>query len=124
MKKGLVWSIILLIIVIIIIVYYRNKNSNNNKISKSITNDGTEKILTYRLPTNVDPDVFGPSYWKAIHSFAKEIPCSACRNEWESMMIFSHDAINFRLKKPIFNEENFSKWLNKFSEIKKERDIK
>lgn len=125
MKNGQVFGIIILIILIIIIIYYYNeKDSTNKVISKKVSEDGEEKILTYRLPTSMDSDVFGPKYWRAIHSMAGEIPCSICRNEWESFTIFGHDYVNWKLKKPIFSETNFDKWLTKLCEIKKKEDEK
>lgn len=125
MRNNWILVIFFLVVIIAMIAYFHNKKNDTNEIiSKSISPDGEEKILTYRLPTSMDTDVFGPKYWSAIHSMAKEVPCSICRNEWESFTSFGHDFVNFKLDKPLWNEENFSKWLTKLCDIKSEREKK
>lgn len=74
----------------------------------------------YNLPSDSDPEKFGPQYWKCLHGTVSKIPCPACQGEAVEMMSFFHDAVNWRLKKPIYNENNFKKWLNKICDIKSE----
>lgn len=125
MKKGVVFGIILLIILAVIIYYYlNNKNgSGEQRMSKSISADGKDKILTYRLPNSVDTEIFGPYYWGALHNVVDNIPCSICRNDAKPMMVFMHDLVNYKLDKPIFNPENFDKWAAYVCNIKSEREI-
>lgn len=119
MKKSWgVFGIIILLIVIIIIAYYlREKDSENNIISKSISEDGEEKILTYRVPTTMDSDYYSP-YWASLHNICEEIPCSICRNDAKERMIFFHDSINAKLKRPIFNMSLWKKYLTEMCELK------
>lgn len=122
MKKGYIIGLILLVVIIIIIIYYYYNKNSDNLISKSFSKAGQEKVLTYRLPTTVDPDKFGPSYWKAFENLAEEIPCGACREEWKSFTTFGHDIINVRKGKEIFNKDNFTDWVNRICEIKNEKN--
>lgn len=80
------------------------------------------KYTCYDLPKHGSPDIWGKRYWFALADVAHRVPCSLCRPEAESLISFIHDATNFKLSKPIYNENNFSMWLNKFSEIKAKRD--
>lgn len=80
------------------------------------------KNVCYDLPNHGSTDQWGPLYWKSLHSTVERIPCSLCRGEAIEMISFIHDATNLKLEKKLYNEENFSKWLNKFSEIKNKRD--
>ena len=122
-KTIWILGILFLIIIIWIIYHFHTKHPTpTERISKTFSADGEDKILTYRLPTSMDTEIFGPPFWSAIHSMASEVPCSICRNEWESFTSFGHDYVNFKLNKPIFSEENFSKWLKKLCDIKEERE--
>lgn len=76
--------------------------------------------LTYNLPDDPNPVVFGPEFWKAFEDLASKIPCSICKDEGESFVSFWHDLKNFDLGKPIFNRDNFEKWLQRISLIAKE----
>lgn len=75
--------------------------------------------VVYKLPTNVGPDEFGKYYWNALHSTVERIPCSICRDEAVPLMKFMHDIVNKKLEKPIYDEKNFSEWINKVCEMKK-----
>lgn len=68
-------------------------------------------VTCYTLPKNVDPNVFGPYYWKAFHDVADKIPCDLCRPYAQKFMIFFHDVINKKLGKPLFNETNYNEVL-------------
>lgn len=74
--------------------------------------------VTYELPTSVDTDVFGPAYWAAFHDLASKVPCGACREKMESIMIFVHDLVNLKTEKPLYNKDNFFQWLKIISQIK------
>lgn len=119
MKRGSIIVILLILIIAGLFFYYR-RTLPKKTISKAIVNNGKEKILTYRLPTNPDPDVFGTKFWAAFHNLSQELPCPGCRKEWESFMIFAHDYKNFDLSKKIYAPENFEKWLLKLCQIKDE----
>lgn len=119
MKKGWIVGIILLII-IGFVIYYR-RNSDKKTIQKRIRQDGSEKIITYRLPTSTDPEYFGPFYWKAIHNLVSEVPCYSCRKDGESLFVFAHDLVNYKLGKKIFDQKNFDLWLEKIYKIRDER---
>ena len=121
MKINWILGLFFLVVIILIIIHFNNKKDiPSDIISKSISPDGEEKILTYRLPTSMDTDVFGPKFWAAYHNLSEELPCSICRNEWTSFMIFAHDYKNYSLKKKIYNQDNFDKWLTKLCDIKKD----
>ena len=120
MKNGWkIFGIILLIIIVLYVIYYlyKNKSDTNNRISTSISDDGEEKILTYRVPTTMDSDYYSP-YWDSLHHIVSEIPCSICRNDAEKRMIFFHDSINAKLGKPIFNMQNWKKYLIEMCALK------
>lgn len=68
------------------------------------------EMVSYRLPDNVDPKIFGPQYWFALHDIMSRIPCSLCRGDAEQMMVFLHDLTNIKTGKNLFAPENFSKW--------------
>ena len=124
MKKGWIWGIVALIIILIIIYYYnqKQKQSETSRMSKTISADGQDKILTYRLPTDLDTDVFGPHYWGALHNLVENIPCSICRNDAIGLMRGMHDVVNVKLDKPVYDKENFDKFLAHICTIKAERD--
>lgn len=98
------WFWITIFLVIVLLVYYLN---NEGYLSR-----GTKKV-TYNLPVSKDPDTFGPYYWNVLHSTVADIPCGACRGEAVSFMKFFHDRVNLKLKKPLYDEENFRFWITK-----------
>lgn len=75
--------------------------------------------VCYNLPKHGSTDEWGPLYWKSLHSIVGKIPCSLCRDEASEMMQFIHDKINLKLGKKLYNEDNFYKWVDKISELKK-----
>lgn len=81
------------------------------------------KNVCYNLPTEGSPEDWGRYYWEAIHNIADRIPCSSCREEGSELFSFIHDFINEKTKKPLFDPENYQKWLNKFCEIKEKRNL-
>ena len=103
-KFALIIGIIVL--AVLGINYLRTRNENKE----------TEDI-TFRLPTSVDPEVFGPSYWNAFHTLARKIPCSLCRGEAESFMQFFHDYVNLKLGKPLKYPDNFAYWTERIAQI-------
>lgn len=74
-------------------------------------------LMTLKLPNSMDTEVFGKKYWESLHAIAGNIPCSMCRNDAMPMMVFMHDLVNFKLKKDIYSEKNFKRWIDKVSEI-------
>lgn len=98
MKNIWIWISVILFIILIYVLY-------------------TKRGVCYNLPTNSDPEVFGPYYWKALHDITHRIPCPACRKDGVPLMIFMHDTINYKIGKPFFDLENFKKWQKYISEI-------
>lgn len=118
MKNNWILVIFFLVVIVAIVIYFRNKdNEPTERISKSISSDGEEKILTYRLPTSMDSDLYAP-YWEALHSITSEIPCSICRKDAEKRMIFFHDSINAKLSKDIYDMANWKKYLTELCDLK------
>lgn len=74
--------------------------------------------VCYKLPTDTDPEVFGPKYWAAIHDISNRIPCPSCRADGKPLFVFAHDIVNAKIGKPLWNKENFLKWQKYVSEIK------
>lgn len=80
------------------------------------------KNVCYDLPEHGSTTEWGPKYWASLHSTVGKIPCSLCRGEAVEMVKFIHDRVNLKLEKKLYDEKNFDKWLNIFSEIKKKRE--
>lgn len=76
-------------------------------------------IVTYNLPDDKTPSVFGPKFWEAFHDLASKIPCDSCREESEKFVTFWHDLKNYDLGKEISDKENFKYWLIKIESIRK-----
>lgn len=76
------------------------------------------KNVCYNLPKHGSPDDWGSKYWFALHDIAHRVPCSICRNEGEELISFVHDYVNEKTGKQIFDLNNYTKWLNKISELK------
>ena len=45
----------------------------------------------------------------------KKIPCDVCQENGVNLEIFSHDFVNAKLGKPIFNKTNFKKHAQQLS---------
>lgn len=71
----------------------------------------------YVLPNNVDPNVFGPHYWKAFHNIADRIPCNLCKPFTQKFMIFFHDTVNKKLGKPLYDENNYNEMIKEINLI-------
>lgn len=78
----------------------------------------TTKKMVFVLPTTHYPPAFGPSYWNAIHSLVKEVPCPTCRDYAERFTVFFHDTVNYKLGKPLYDKENFNYFLDLFSKVR------
>lgn len=92
------------VVAILIIIYNKKKC---DVALKSIEEPGFETI-SYRLPTDVDPVVFGPKYWAAFHDLTNRIPCGTCKEFAVRFMIFFHDLVNLKIGKPLFDPTNFA----------------
>ena len=100
--------IILIIIgVILLLLFIDNNNKNARKT----------QTLAFTLPTSPDPTVFGPYYWNAYHTLAKNVPCPACRGFAEKFTVFFHDTVNMKLNKPLYDPQNFKYFTNLFANI-------
>jgi len=93
--------IVLLIIALIVLLYYVS----------------TRKC--FYLPRNSNPEVFGPYFWKSLHSTVENIPCNICKNDAIDMMKFMHDLVNHKLQKPIYDKANMDKWIKYINNIQK-----
>lgn len=60
----------------------------------------------------------GSKVWRKIHGAVQEIECDHCRNNGSKLMTFSHDVVNFKLGKSLFNPKNFTEMLEKLCSIK------
>jgi len=77
--------------------------------------------VTYELSNSKDTTTFGPSFWIAFHDLAKRVPCDGCREHAESFMVFFHDLVNVRKGVPIYNKDNYNKWIKRISELAEEK---
>ena len=100
MNRNTLIAITVITILLIIGLYLYSKNKEG-EIKKCFT-----------VPTSPDPQTFGPSYWKAFHSLASDIPCPNCRGFAEKFMIFFHDVVNKKLDKPLYDSENYQEIKN------------
>lgn len=96
--KGI--TIIVLVVILAILIYRYHYSS------------------CFYLPDNSDPKVFGPSYWKALHSIVDRIPCPGCRSDAVPLMSFMHDIVNKKLDKPLWDEANFNTHVNQICKLK------
>jgi len=51
----------------------------------------------------------GKRIWKKRMDITKTIECESCREEGINLEKFSHDIVNAKLGKPIFDKKNFKK---------------
>lgn len=93
--KNIIYLIIIVAVLIIGIQFIKKRTNST----------------CYVLPKNIDPDVFGPYYWKAFHNLADRIPCSLCKPYAQKFMIFFHDTVNKKLGKPLYDEKNYNEVL-------------
>lgn len=77
-----------------------------------------KKLITFNLPSDSDPNIFGKEFWSAFHKLAAEIPCESCRGEAEKFVIFWHDSVNLKLGKPLYDEKNFNEVFEKINTLK------
>lgn len=61
---------------------------------------------------------WGSKYWNAIHTIADMIPCSICHDDGVELFKFSHDLVNYKLGKKIWDQKNFDTWVQKIIDIK------
>ena len=87
-----------IIAVVVLLYLYVNKKSSN----------GTD---CYDLPKDVNPDVFGPKYWYALHDITHKIPCPGCRGFAEKFMVFFHDVVNKKLGKDLYDRDNYNRMM-------------
>lgn len=102
--------IVILVLVILYLIYYYNK-------AKTISN-GQEKILSFKVATSPVPDEFGPSYWKAFHGLAHDVPCPGCRGFAEKFIIFFHDIVNLKTGKQLYDPQNYNEMQTLLQQIR------
>lgn len=76
-------------------------------------------VITLALPNSKDTAIFGPKYWKALHTITAKIPCSICRDKAVPFMNFFHDVVNHHTDKPIFDKENYNTHIDNISKLPK-----
>ena len=54
----------------------------------------------------------GAGIWKKIHSIPKEIDCEECSYHAKFELEGLHDHVNAGLGKPIYNKEQYRKWVD------------
>lgn len=111
-KKTSFGKIVLIVLGVILALLGINYLINRNKQPQ-----GTQDI-NFRLPTSVDPSVFGPEYWKAFHTLAEKVPCGLCRGFAEKFIVFFHDTVNLKLGKKLHDPENYDKFTQLISDIR------
>lgn len=119
MTKGGIALIVLAIIVVIVFIYSYNKSKNSTNTG---ANADTEKVC-FDLPTSSDPSTFGPKYWAAFHTLAKDIPCAGCRGFAEKFVVYMHDIVNKKLGKKIYDQANFDYFNKAISMLNTGMDI-
>lgn len=107
MKTGNLLLILFAIALAAMIIIIYNKKHKGATIGTAETTPGFETI-SYKLPTDTAPIVFGPKYWAAFHDLTSRVPCGTCREFAEKFMVFFHDTVNLKLSKPLFDPVNFS----------------
>lgn len=102
MDKGykITIGILVLIIIALIYIHFRDRSVKKEEVK------GWE-TLSFKVPTTVDPTVFGKYYWNAFHTLADKIPCGGCRGFAEKFMIYFHDLVNVKVGHPIFDRPNY-----------------
>lgn len=53
----------------------------------------------------------GSKEWQKIHAAVEDIGCETCRDEGRKLMTFTHDVVNARLGKPIYDKKNFHEFV-------------
>ena len=76
-------------------------------------------VVTLRLPTSGNTEVFGAPFWEARHKLAELTPCSICRNEAISHEKFFHDFVNRKTGKDMKYPDNFNEWVKAICSNKK-----
>ena len=54
----------------------------------------------------------GSKNWAKRRALIKEIDCESCNEEANNLETFTHDVVNARLGKQIFNKPNFHKYVD------------
>lgn len=75
-------------------------------------------VLCTDLSESTDPQVFGPSHWKALENIVEHIPCSKCKDEAKKFLSFWHDKKNKELGKKLNDPSNYESELNKLQKYK------
>lgn len=53
----------------------------------------------------------GSHIWKQRRQLVKKIECETCRDEADKLETFTHDIVNARLGKPVYDKQNFHKFV-------------
>lgn len=67
--------------------------------------------------SNSVAEVVGPYTWGIIHQLVEEFPCAPCAEDGAKLMRFTHDIVNMKLGKPLFDAGNFVDHLNLIYEM-------
>lgn len=111
MKISIYWVITLLIIAVVgtyLFINYVYVPASTVALTKRKNYD----VITLALPNSVDPAVFGPKYWQAYNFLDQNIPCPSCRSKAIPLGTFRHDIVNAMTDKPIFDKENWKRWMD------------
>lgn len=108
--------------VLILLTYLGTEKYNEPTQPVTIKKRKDYDIVTFKLPNSIDAEIFGPEYWRAFHTLSEMIPCSICRNDAVPMFRFVHDVVNKKLKKPLFDKENYDKWVERVCEKEEVKD--
>lgn len=75
-------------------------------------------VLCSDLSESTDPEVFGPSHWKALENVVEHIPCSKCKDEAKKFLSFWHDKKNKELGKQLKDPANYESELSKLQKFR------
>lgn len=106
------WGFLLIVATYILTEYFSEPSG-----TISVKKRKDYNILTFKLPTSHDPDVFGPPLWKVRHFIADFTPCPSCRSEAVSHEKFFHDFVNKKTGKIMKFPQNYQKWKDKIYEL-------
>lgn len=68
----------------------------------------------YESPTGYD----GKAVWSTIHTAVDGISCDHCRTAGKALMTFAHDLVNAKLRKPLYDPQNFLDFQKKICAIR------
>ncbi len=97
------WGYLVLGLIIGLFLAYVYDRNKKRLLSEMQMNDNC-----FLLSNDVDPSVFGPSYWNAFHTLADKVPCPSCQSFATKFISFFHDMVNLKTGKCLYDPANFN----------------